>query len=67
MPLSKRNPRWEMEFTLGGGVYDVWYDRFYNEKNGPKEGSYHTTFVGIDNVSVTFSYSFDLKKVGGGR
>ena len=54
-----------MEFTLGGGVYDVWYDRFYNEKNGPKEGSYHTTFVGIDNVSVTFSYSFDLKKVGG--
>ena len=67
MPISKRNPRWEMEFTLGGGVYDVWYDRFYNEKNGPKEGSYHTTFVGIDNVSVTFSYSFDLKKVGGGR
>lgn len=62
MPISRRNPRWEMEFSLGGGVYDVWYDRFYNEKNGPKEGTYHTTFIGIDNAAVTFSYSFDLKK-----
>lgn len=62
MPLTRRNPRWEMEFSLGGGVYDVYYDRFYNEKNGPKEGSYHTTFIGIDHAAVTFSYSFDLKR-----
>ncbi len=62
MPLVKRNPRWEVEFTLGAGVYDVYYDRFYNEKNGPKEGTYHTTFIGIDNAAVTFSYSFGLKK-----
>lgn len=62
MPLSKRHPRWEVEFSLGAGVYDVWYDRFYNEKNGPKEGTYHTTFVGIDHAAVSFSYSFDLKR-----
>ena len=62
MPLVRRNPRWEVEFTLGAGVYDVYYDRFYNEKNGPKEGTYHTTFIGIDNAAVTFSYSFDLKR-----
>lgn len=60
MPIFKRNPHWELEFSLGGGVYDVWYDKFYNEKNGPLEGSYHTTFIGIDHAAVTLSYSFGL-------
>ena len=60
MNIFRRNPYWELEFSLGGGVYDVWYDKFYNEKNGPLEGSYHTTFIGIDHAAVTLSYSFGL-------
>lgn len=62
MPLSKRHPRWNVEFSIGAGVYDVYYDKFYNEKNGPKATNGHTTFVGIDHAAVSFSYSFDLKK-----
>ncbi len=61
MPLTKRNPRWDIEFSLGAGVYDVYYDKFYNEKNGPKASNGHTTFIGIDHAAVSFSYSFDLK------
>ncbi len=62
MPLSKRHPRWNIEFSLGAGVYDVYYDKFYNETNGPKADNGHTTFIGIDHAAVSFSYSFDLKK-----
>lgn len=64
----KKNPRWGMEFAVGGGVYDSLYDVFYNEVNGP----YHKTAVrktwfGVDNASVAFTYKFDLKKKGGDR
>ena len=59
----KKNPRWGMEFALGAGVYDAKYDKFYNEPNGPYAAKgLHKTFVGIDNASVSFTYSFDLKK-----
>lgn len=63
MPLSKKHPRWKVEFTLGAGVYDVNYEKFVNEKDGPKaQGAVHKTAVALDNVGVSFSYSFDLKK-----
>jgi hypothetical protein len=64
----KENPRWGMEFTLGAGVYDVKYDMFYNEENGPyyKYGIKDTWF-GIDNASVAFTYKFGLSKAKGGR
>lgn len=63
MPLTKRNPRWKVEFSLGGGVYDAHYEKFVNEKDGPKaQGSVHKTAVALDNVGVSFSYSFGLKK-----
>lgn len=59
----KKNPRWGMEFALGAGIYDAKYDKFYNEPNGPYAAKgLHKTFVGIDNASVSFTYSFDLKK-----
>lgn len=59
----KKHPRWGMEFTLGAGVYDVKYDMFHNVENGAyyKEGV-HKTWVGVDNVAITFTYDFDLKK-----
>ena len=63
MPLSKKHPRWKVEFTLGAGVYDVHYEKFVNEKDGPKaQGSVNKTAFALDNVGISFSYSIDLKK-----
>lgn len=59
MPISKR---WKMEFALGGGVYDLHYDKFHNQHNGLLVKSVKKTFIGIDQVAVSFSYKFDLKK-----
>ena len=62
----KKNPRWGMEFTLGGGVYSVLYDTFYNENNGPyDERATKDIWFGIDNAAVSFTYCFDLVKKGG--
>ena len=62
----KKYPRWGMEFALGAGVYDVMYDVFYNEPNGPyAEMGVHDTFFGIDNVSVAFTYKFFHKSKEG--
>lgn len=64
----RKNQRWGMEFALGAGVYDVKYDKFYNEPNGPyAEKGIHTTFIGIDNAAVSLTYSLDFKKKEGWR
>ena len=69
MPISK-NDKWHVEFTLGAGVYSLYYDKFYNTPN-TKDGlmieSVKKTYWGIDQAAVSFSYSFDLKKKGGKR
>lgn len=59
LPLSKR---WQLELALGGGVYDLHYDKFHNERNGLLIESVKKTYFGIDQVAVSFSYIFDLKK-----
>ncbi len=61
MPIS-RNGRWNAEFSLGAGVYNANYDKFRNEHNGKLGENIRKTFVGVDNVGVTFTYMFDLKK-----
>lgn len=66
LPLDK-DERWNVEFTAGAGLYDLNYDRFYNVPNGALESSNRKLFIGLDNVAVSFSYSFDLKKKGGDR
>ncbi len=66
LPLDK-NERWNVEFTIGAGLYDLNYDRFYNVPNGALESSDRKLFIGLDNVAVSFSYSFDMKKKGGDR
>ncbi len=66
LPLD-RDERWNVEFTVGAGLYDLNYDRFYNVPNGALESSKRKLFIGLDNVAVSFSYSFDLKKKGGDR
>lgn len=69
LPISKNN-RWCVEFSLGAGVYSRHYDKFHNTPN-TKDGlmieSIKKTYWGIDQVAVSFSYSFDLKKKGGKR
>ena len=62
----KKNPRWGMELALGAGIYDSKYDKFYNEHNGPyAETGIRKTWFGIDNASVSITYTFDFKKNGG--
>lgn len=64
----KKNPRWGVEFAIGAGIYDVKYDVFYNEINGPyAEHGVHDTFFGIDNASIAFTYKFDMKRKEGRR
>lgn len=62
----KRNPNWGMEFAVGGGVYDSTYDLFYNEANGPyyKKGI-RELWYGVDNASISFTYTFNAKQRGG--
>jgi len=64
LPLDE-DERWNVEFTAGAGVYDMNYDRFYNVPNGALESTNRKIFFCLDNVAVSFSYSFDLKKKGG--
>ena len=61
MPISKNN-RWNIEFSLGAGVYALHYDRYYNVNNGKFIDTNHKTYWGIDNAAVNISYRFDLKK-----
>ena len=64
----KKNPRWGMEFAVGAGAYDAKYDVFYNEANGPyHERGARTTFIGIDNAAISFTYKFDLKKANSAK
>lgn len=63
-----QDKRWKMEFTLGGGVYPLHYDKFHNTPNtteGLMIEEVKKTYWGIDQIAVTFSYAFDLKKKGG--
>jgi hypothetical protein len=69
MPISKSD-KWDIEFSLGAGVYSLHYDKFHNTprtKDGLMIESIKKTYWGIDQAAVSFSYSFDLKKKGGKR
>ena len=69
MPISKSD-KWDIEFSLGAGVYSLHYDKFHNTprtKDGLMIESIKKTYWGIDQAAVSFSYSFDLKKIGGKR
>ena len=62
----RKNPRWGMEFGVGGGVYKSTYDMFFNEANGPYyDQAIEKIWYGIDNASISFTYKFDLKQKGG--
>lgn len=66
-PISN-NKRWRMEFSLGAGVYPLHYDKFHNIKHtsdGLLVESVKKTYWGLDQVAVSFSYTFNLNKKGG--
>ena len=60
-----KDKRLKMEFSIGGGVYDVHYDRFRNKPNGFLVDTNDRLYIGPDQASVTISYSFNLSKKGG--
>ena len=66
-----KNKRWKMEFTLGGGYYPLQYDKFHNTPNVKDglmvESCIEKNYRGLDQASVSFLYTFDLKKKGGKR
>lgn len=59
--------RWWVDFSAGAGVYGLHYDLFVNKPGGAKVGSEHRTVLALDQLSVSFAYSFDLRKKGGAR
>jgi len=66
VPISK-DQRWKMEFSVGGGVFPLHYDKFHNTprtKDGLMIESIKKTFWGIDQAAISLSYTFDLKKGG---
>lgn len=70
LPISK-DGNWNMEFAIGGGIYPLYYDRFYNVKDVSEGQLYDTnkkTYFGLDNVFIGISYRIptvnkSLKKV----
>lgn len=62
------NEHWQMEFSIGAGVYSIHYDKFHNTKptdNGYLVKDVKKTYWGLDQLSLSVSYSIDLKKKGG--
>lgn len=66
LPVS-RNGRWQMEFALGAGCYQLHYDKFHNYENGLLADTKKKTWLGIDRAAVSIVYTFDLGKKGGAR
>ena len=69
IPISN-NGRWNAEFSLGAGAYSLHFDVFENTpdvKDGKWLSDRKMTYVGLDQASLSFSYSFDLKRKGGRR
>lgn len=62
VPLPKKYDKWNIEFTVGAGVYSLRYDTFYNVENGRFIGTHKKTYWGLDNAGINISYRFDLNK-----
>ncbi len=60
-PIS-RSGRWKMEVSLGAGAYILHYDKYHNYQNGLLVSTEKKTYIGPDQASISFSYSFCLKR-----
>ena len=66
MPISK-DKRWKMEFSIGGGVYSLHYDKFHNTpqtNDGLMIEDVKKTYWGIDQANLSIVYTLDWKKGG---
>lgn len=64
LPIDKKN-RFKMEISVGAGVYNVHYDKFYNTPNtndGLLIESVKKTYWGLDQATISLVYSFNLNK-----
>ena len=61
MPISKNN-KWSIEFLIGGGVYGLHYDTYYNVEDGKYINTNKKTYCGIDNAAINITYKFDLNR-----
>lgn len=61
MPISKNN-KWSIEFMIGGGVYGLHYDTYYNVEDGKYIATNKKTYCGIDNAAINITYKFDLNR-----
>lgn len=67
IPVSN-DGHWNLEFSLGAGIYHSYYDKFENTPQTSKGlmiGSYKKTYVGLDQASVSICYMFDCSAKGG--
>lgn len=62
LPLGRRS-RWSVEFALGGGIYDLHYDRFVNVPDGFLVDSHRDVYFGLDHVSLSLSYKIDMLRL----
>lgn len=63
-PISA-NRRWRLEFAAGAGVYPLDYSVFHNTldvRDGQWIERRKKTYIGLDEVAITLSYSFDLRR-----
>lgn len=58
VPKNNRRLRWE--FSLGGGYYHLYYDRFYNIKDGAKVDTKSKNKFLLDNATVSLVYTFKM-------
>lgn len=68
LPVSS-NGRWNLNFSVGCGVYPLHYDRFLNTdrtKDGLLVDDVKKTYWGVDQAAISVSYKFGLKKKKGG-
>ena len=56
--------RWGLELSAGVGIYKVHLDKFRNEPDGKLVDSVKKTYTGVDNLSLSLTYTIDLKRGG---
>lgn len=69
MPIGT-SKHWKVEFSMGYGAHWLYYDKFQNTDRtnvGRLLDTVKKVDFGIDQVNLSISYSFDLKKLGGKR
>jgi hypothetical protein len=57
-----RRKHFALELSVGGGFYHLDYDKFVNVSNGARYGRKQKNMFLLDNVGVTVSYRFNLRR-----